>query len=194
MDSTLKRLMTKMPPPPDPTGRNVDWERSEAEIGLTYPASFKEFIGVYGASIWFDNLTPLYPELTSYKDAKTFLAAVKAKLQLLVKYKILDEKYHEVAMPLYPEEGGLFPFLADYNGWEYFWQTTGKNPDKWPVVCWKMGPIVLLGRITIAKMILDFLERKPRMIAVWGDIRDYEPERIRLDRWIPPKPSKRSRR
>jgi hypothetical protein len=194
MDPALKRLMKKMRPPPDPTGRNVDWERSERGIGLTYPTSFKDFIGVYGASIWFDNLTLFYPERKSYKSVKTFLGAVKARLQLLVKYTILDEEYNEVVMPLYPEEGGLFPFLADYNGYEFFWQTTGKNPDKWPVVCWKMGPIVLLGRMSIAKMILDFLERKPRMVGVWGDIRLYEPERIRVDRWIPPKPSKRRRR
>jgi hypothetical protein len=30
-------------------------------------------------------------------------------------------------------------------------------------------------------MLLGFLERSPQMAQVWGDVRDYEPERIRID-------------
>jgi hypothetical protein len=30
-------------------------------------------------------------------------------------------------------------------------------------------------------MLLGFLERTPQMMRVWGDVREYEPSRIRLD-------------
>ncbi len=191
MDPALKRLMKQLPPPSDPTGRDVNWEASEKAIGLIYPTSFKEFIGVYGGSIWFDNLTLLYPQRNPFPDVSDFLKVVEKKIGLLVEYGILDEHYNRVSVPLYPDKGGLFPFLADYNGYEFFWQSKEKNSDKWRVFCWKMGPLVSLGTMTIAKMIVEFLERKPRMIDVWGDVNLYEPERIRVDRWVPPKPTKR---
>jgi hypothetical protein len=49
------------------------------------------------------------------------------------------------------------------------------------VYCWMTGPITVLPNTTISGMLLGFLKRSPRMVRVWGDVRDYEPERIRID-------------
>jgi hypothetical protein len=83
-------------------------------------------------------------------------------------------------MPLYPTENGLFPFMIDYGGNLFCWQTDRNSPDKWPIVFWNMGPITVMEKMTIAKMILGWLQRKPQMVKVWGDIDEYEPDRIRL--------------
>jgi hypothetical protein len=41
--------------------------------------------------------------------------------------------------------------------------------------------MTVLDRWTIADMLLGFLERDPAIVPLWGDIRDFDPDRIRLD-------------
>jgi hypothetical protein len=92
-----------------------------------------------------------------------------------------DAKYNALALPLYPEKGGLVPFMADIDGPLYCWLTESKNPNRWPVYCWMEQQIIPLPGITISGMILGFLERSPRMMRLWGDVRDLDPKRIRID-------------
>lgn len=179
MDPTLKRLMGKMPPPITPPDADVDWERLESAISLTYPASFKEFIGVYGSSVWCDHLSPFYSTAKTDGDVKKFLKSVKAKLKPL-ESNIYDEHFNKLDFPLYPAEEGLFPFMIDYSSSLYCWQTEKDDPNKWPIVCWFTGQILILEKMTITKMILEWLERKPRMVAIWGDVNNLPPERIQL--------------
>jgi hypothetical protein len=195
VDPVLRRLIERMPPPANPTGRKVEWKQFEDGLDLKYPASFKDFIGVYGATIWFDDFTPFYPEVTTTKDVKSFLRSVHAKLKLVADAPVYDEEFQSLELPpLYPDKGGLFPFMADYSSYEYYWKTGNKDPEKWPIVCWKCGVLVVLEKTSIAKMFLDFLERKPRMVKLWGDIKEFPPERIQLDRWVPPPAPKQRKR
>jgi hypothetical protein len=53
-----------------------------------------------------------------------------------------------------------------------------RDPDRWPVVCWLKGPVRVLERMTITKMILGWLERRPCMRTVWGDVNDLDPARM----------------
>ena len=71
--------------------------------------------------------------------------------------------------------------MADIDGPEYCWRTESTNPNRWPVYCWMRGPITVLNNTTISAMLLGFLERLPQMIRLWGDVRDYDPGRIRID-------------
>jgi hypothetical protein len=193
MDSALKSLVKKIPPPPDPRFRDVDWASLESAVGLSYPPSFKEFIGVYGGSVWFDNICPFYTEAKTDKEVKDFLRSVRENLKTL-EGNLYDEHFTKVEMPLYPEEGGLFPFMVDYSSNLFCWETERKDPDKWPVVCWLRGPVVVLENTTIARMILDFLERKPHTIKIWGDINLYEPERKGLTETTEPKKSEKPKK
>lgn len=43
------------------------------------------------------------------------------------------------------------------------------------------GPVTVLHGMGIADMLLGFFERMPQMVKLWGDIRDFAPERIRID-------------
>ena len=70
MDSSLQQLMGKMPPPTDPRHRMSIWSRLESAVGITYPTSFKEFVEVYGGSVWFDNVCPFFSEATTDDEVK----------------------------------------------------------------------------------------------------------------------------
>lgn len=179
MEPALKRLIEIMPPPAEPRQRNVDWQRLEAAVGLTYPTTFKEFIGVYGGSVWFDNLSLCFTEANTDDELKPYLRNVMSRLEAL-KDGGRDENKQKIVFPLYPADGGLFPFMIDYSGYVYCWLTEDENPNNWPIVCWLMDAIHVLENMTIAMMILEWIERKPRMQNVWGDINDIEQHRFRL--------------
>ena len=171
MDPALNRLTKLVPPPADPPFRAVDWVRLEAGLGVTYPTSFKEFVGVYGGCVWFDRLGPFYSPAKTRADVTRFGRAVRRRLEYL-EGNLYDEHYRPIDLPLYPEPGGLFPFMMDrHTSAQYFWRTGRGDPDRWPVVCWFKGPVRVLEGMTLAKMLLDWLERRPRMVKVWGDVR-----------------------
>jgi SMI1 / KNR4 family (SUKH-1) len=180
MDRSLRKLMKVMPPLKGQRHTKVNWDRLEEHVGLTYPDSFKDFVSVYGSSHWFDKLLPFYSTARTVRFAEEYVKSVREKLKWLVG-NMYDAKYNKWDLPLYPEDGGLFPFLADIDGPLYCWLTESKNPSRWPVYCWMTGPITVLTDTTISGMLLGFLERSPQMVRVWGDVRDFDPGRIRID-------------
>jgi hypothetical protein len=180
MDRSLRKLMKVVSPLKGQRHTKVNWGRLEECVGLTYPQSFKDFVSVYGSSHWFDKLLPFYSTARTVRLVREYENSVRAKLKWLDGH-MRDAKFNKLDLPLYPEEGGLFPFMADIDGPLYCWLTESKNPSSWPVYCWMEGPITVLPDITISGMLLGFLERSPQMIQVWGDVRDLDPKRIRID-------------
>jgi hypothetical protein len=179
VDDALRRLIELLPPPENPTGREVDWKRYEDGLGIRYPRYFKEFIAVYGASIWFDNYSLFYPEATTTKDVPSFREEIQEKLDLLVRYGMTDENFQSITMPLYPERGGLFPFMIDYDGTYYFWRTEPDDPDSWPLLRWEVDMLRVLKYSTLAEMFLEDIEIYRKM----------DPDRVCVDRWVPPAPT-----
>jgi hypothetical protein len=180
MDNDLKKLMKRMPPPADPPMSRVDWKRLEAAIQISYPTSFKEFIGAYGGSVWCDNFSPFCSEAKSDRAINSYLQTVNDKIGTLRSMTMYDADANEIHLPLYPEPGGLFPFMIDYSSSIYCWKTDRKSSNEWPIVCWFTGNTVILEQMTISKMFLDWLERKPKMRDVWGDVNDLPLDRLCL--------------
>ncbi len=178
MEPALKKLMKLMPPPEGSSSTDINWTKAEELTGLNYPKSFRDFASVYGASTWFDNLTPMFPTDFADKAEKSsdFLQLVRGRLHYL-RRNMYDASFNRVKLPLYPDKGGLFPFLAEIDGNLHCWKTDGSDPDQWPVYCWLTGEIVVLEYMTIAKMILSFMERKVPMFEIWGDYNQLSPER-----------------
>lgn len=169
-----------MPPPENPRHCDVDWAAVEKTIGLTYPATFKEFVGVYGGSIWCDHFGPFYAA-GPLQNLKKFKRTVADRLKWLEgNMYVFDTGRRKIDLPLYPSAGGLFPFAHDFSGSLYCWQTSSMDPGEWPIVCWFQSSIVVLNDMTIGKMLWDWLDGAPRMVDLWGDIRELPPERIRL--------------
>jgi SMI1-KNR4 cell-wall len=176
----FRKLVKRMPPPEAPRHTDVDWPLLEEHVGLRYPESFKEFVGVYGSCHWFDKLLPFYGYPKNPKEAKAFVKDVGKKLKWL-EGNMYDERFKKLDLPLYPAPSGLFPFMADIDGPLYCWRTEGADPNRWPVYCWMRGPITVLDSASITDMLLGFLERAPEIVRLWGDIRDFSPDLIRLD-------------
>lgn len=167
MEPALQRLIEVLPPPPDPTGCDVNWHEHEEALGITFPDSLKELIAVYGGCRWFGTFSILYPAF-DLSDTASFRRAVEGKLQLLVEYE--DEP------PLmYPAAGGFFPFMVDNNGNEYFWKTEPADPNKWPMMQWQPGWTTQLKHATLAEFFLEAVDE------FWK----IAPEMIRVER-IPP--------
>ncbi|CAN5456352.1 hypothetical protein BH11PLA2_BH11PLA2_32090 [soil metagenome] len=179
MEQALRMLMEVLPPPRDPTGREVNWREHETALGITYPTWLKEFIAVYGGSIWFDNYSILYPALDCY-DIASFRQAVYEQLNLLVTYGVTDEDFNPIKVSLYPEPSGLFPFMVDYDGMYYFWKMEPADPDRWPLMRWENDTLRTLKYATLADMFLDRIE----------DYKRIQPNRVRVDRWVPPASAK----
>jgi hypothetical protein len=167
MTSDLRKLTQLMPVPDDVRDQNVDWDALETEVGLVYPASFKEFVATYGALRWFDRWCPVYctgkskREIACYQD---FCRSILNRFQAAP----FDENWNPITThpKIYPEKGGLFPFMASCDGDEYCWVTVG-DPEAWSVVCCNSGQLRKLGKTTITRMFLDWMQGKKKMEKLW---------------------------
>jgi hypothetical protein len=173
MTADLRMLTHLMPVPDYVRDQHVDWDALEAAVGLSYPASFKEFVATYGALRWFDRWCPVYctgkskREIGRYLD---FCGAILKRFQAAP----LDEDGNPIAVPptVYPDMGGLFPFMASCDGDEYCWVTRG-DPDAWPVVSHSSGQLRKLGKTTITRMFLDWMQGKKKMERVWWNYQQF---------------------
>jgi hypothetical protein len=175
METALAKLVEKFPPPTRTTA--VQWDKIESELGFSYPQSHKDFVNTYGASVWFDDLFPIICYGKTKADIRKYKTRC-SKLMLYLKGNTYDDEYNNIEPLLYPTRGGLFPFMMDTQSQIYTWDTSKSDPDVWPVVCWMTGTILKLKNISIAKMIIDWIERKKSMRDVWADVNDFDPARL----------------
>jgi hypothetical protein len=155
MEAALRRLIEALPPPEGVAGRNENWPQVEAEINLTFPSHFKELLGIYGDSVWFDLYHILYPDTT--EPTQSYLDSVRDQLNILAEYGMTDETGNAILVPFYPEQGGLFPFMASSDGDYYFWKADLPDPDQWPMMRWEMDTLRTLKVRTLAELFLDTL-------------------------------------
>ena len=183
MELALKRLLKRMPPPSPPPRVPEDWSVLESALGLEYPTTYKAFVDMYGCSCWFTNICPYYEpsgQIAHLAEFKKSMAEMMARLDVAM-YSFVPKRT-EVRFPIYPNLGGLFPFMIDYSGSIYCWQTDRKNPEAWPVLCCFGGStVVVLEKMTIAKMFLDWLKQTPQMVDLWGDINELPKEQIKVE-------------
>lgn len=179
MATALQDLVKRFPPPKNPRGTPVNWERIERRLAILYPASFKEFIDVYGGSVWFDDLAPIVSQGKNEKQAAEFVEIIRRKIEQ-VNGDTYDEDFNEIKVEFYPAPGGWFPFLIDYSGNMYLWAREADEPKEWPVVMSKAGWMKTLGVMSIPEMILAWLDGEPTMQKAWGNAEDLPPERLRI--------------
>jgi hypothetical protein len=155
MYPALARLIEALPPPANPC-LPVSWTKAEERHQLRFPSHFKALFDVYGDSEWFDLFYPFYPDRPD-KDGE-YLEGVRHVLSILVDYGMTDEDFKPLTMPLYPEPGGLFPFMNSSDGDYYYWNTDSDNPDEWPIMRWEMDTLRKLKFATLADLFLETLE------------------------------------
>ena len=127
---TIDALAVLIPPPDEPCERPDlrDWAQLEAELGLTFPDDFKQFLWLYGSGKIDDFLWVLNP------------ASANENLHLLTQLARFTEAMTEVQSygeivpyKLFPEHGYILPFALTDNGDVMFWITA---PHEGP---WRVG-------------------------------------------------------
>lgn len=167
--SALEELQILCPPLNPVQKGKVDWDKLEKAVGFSYPTSFKNFISVYGSSIWFDTYYLLYTEARTQDEINSYRKQRQAQLDD-IRFDMYDgETMEELDYAIGPSNPGLFPFINDFNGYTYLWVMSDDDPDQWSVLQWKMGPTIDLGPLSVAEMFLRWLKREEPMFSAWGD-------------------------
>lgn len=174
MKTHLDQLKACIPPPSNARGRNVDWNRLESKVGITYPQDFKDFIKTYGGSMWFDRLAPFCSTGETEERLDEYVQSLNRICGRLRDLYYEDEK---PAVPnLYPTENGLFPFIIGVDGYFCLWRTEGASDD-WPIVMWsRAGDAFEIGQMSMTQMLLEWVQRKPGMMRNLGDVDEFRKE------------------
>jgi hypothetical protein len=117
-----------IPPPPRPSGVGTpdEWRAVERELGLTFPADYRDFVSAYGTGMFATEYEVYNPfGGAEYLDHVRYLCRIEADFRRQLPAR--------VPYPAWPEPGGVFPWGADQNGNYYLWLTAGP-PDRWPVL------------------------------------------------------------
>jgi hypothetical protein len=127
----LDRLLQLLPPPAHPVepARPEGWAAVEAALGTGLPADFKAFTELYGSGK-VDDFLYLFNPFTQGQDGNL----LAEKNRVLAAYRQTRARFPErLALPPFPEKGGVLPLGRTDNGDELYWVTQGP-PDLWPVM------------------------------------------------------------
>jgi hypothetical protein len=127
----LERLRRLLAPPASPVeaARSDRWAEVEAALGTGLPSDFKAFTEVYGSGK-IDDFLYLFNPFTQGQDGNLLVE----KDRVLAGYRQTRARFPErLALPPFPEPGGVLPLGRTDNGDELYWLTQGQ-PDQWPVV------------------------------------------------------------
>jgi len=132
MLSAINEIIKLIPIPENPkeTGDSVSWENIEEQCKTALPDDYKWFINTYGSG-QIGGFVNVFNPFSANKYIN-LISQMKVILDIERELKENDND-HERPYPLFPDEGGLFPFAGTDNGDVFFWKTTG-NPSKWTVI------------------------------------------------------------
>ncbi|WP_051510296.1 SMI1/KNR4 family protein [Intrasporangium oryzae] len=117
---------------PAPMPFDVDWPAVETWLGTSLPAAYKEIGSTFGPWyfgdwVWVEVPCGDQPEFPGYS---TWLRTTVRDTRALAR-----EYYEDAPLPdFHPKRGGLLPWAETRNNDRFFWDTTGPDPDEWPVV------------------------------------------------------------
>ena len=114
-EKDLEFIRGLAPPPAEPFGTPVDWDRFEAENGFSPPSDFRALVDVYGAG-WFisgrgEAQIPqlLHPERTFVQGVQW---EIDGLLGLQKQFPDLEPRW-----PPFPAPGGFLPLGGTGIGW-----------------------------------------------------------------------------
>lgn len=136
----MERLLRLVPPPKRPAfaGTLKAFREVERDLELKLPDAFKRVVRAYGQGLWqgfwwiaspFAEDQPAHQRpwhIPRYRVAAgpescTILRETKAAYPQLLPW------------PIYPDQGGLFPWAMTDNGGVLYWLTAG-DPESWPTL------------------------------------------------------------
>ncbi|WP_146778702.1 hypothetical protein [Actinomadura craniellae] len=114
--------------PPDWEVPVLDWVGIRDEIGFEPPADYRLLVESYPPFAFDNFLDTHHPGTPGCKHLQTCAD------NILEGARMLQEEFEDmVPYPLYPKEGGLYPWARTANSDNIFWRTAG-HPDLWTIV------------------------------------------------------------
>ena len=175
---SLDELVGHYPPPTQPKDNEVDWNAYERRMGFMPPKYFRDFIGVYGDSTWFDTLRIVYTPAQSEEQLDQYVDLLKLKSSQMEGNIYSAKPFEQITPRLFPEEKGLLAIAIDFSSSIYCWDTKDKDPETWPIVYWQTGALHVFENATIDGLILDWINRKSRMVELFCDFNDVDPQML----------------
>lgn len=180
MERYLEQLVSIAAPPAGVRNNDVEWDALESEMGVVYPQSFKQFVGIYGSSKWMGRKGPVYgnghPDSSSNWSTDNYRSAIQFMFEQM-KASIPDHE-DQSKYRFYPEDEGLLPFLFGDDGDFYLWSMEGE-PDEWPIMAWYLDSTHRFEGYSISRLLLEWLQNRQPVSDWLGDvraIRNREPE------------------
>jgi hypothetical protein len=134
----LDRLVEMMSPPTVYL-LGIPWDQSASDVGLQFPAGYREFIDRYGPGVVNDELNVYAPIPDAISGRPPGIRGFVARTTDDIGPIITDSREEwpeEYPFPMYPEPGGLLLWADSPNGGFCFWSVDGPDPDRWPIVVW----------------------------------------------------------
>ncbi len=122
----IDELVRIVPPPVDPY--RVDWKPVEKLVGQL-PHDYKAAVETYGPGSFANFLWLLLPSKLDYLDI-----SIEGQLRSTALRESRDECPSEVPYLVFPEHGGLLPWLTTENGDTGWFLRDHDDPDEWSVV------------------------------------------------------------
>jgi hypothetical protein len=124
----LERVAPALLPHRSATARPVDWQLLRTNLGITFPADYREYVDHYPALSYDDFMMIVVPEPGNESG---YLRGAFETLQMMAR---LAERDMTEDYTFHPHEGGLFPWGESNEGDLFFWRMNGPDPDRWPAV------------------------------------------------------------
>ena len=150
MSSEFDQLVRLLPPPSGEVA-GAPWQLSRPEIGLDFPADFREFVDRYGGGdvVRADgsvsmSIYGLHSGESRPGSGRGFSALMKLQEEQIRPSFVFDgateDYWGGTVYPVQPDPGGLLAWGENLDGDIFFWLTEDPDPDRWPVVMWARGP------------------------------------------------------
>ncbi len=127
---SLDRLREIVTPPaaPTETGDPDAWPEVERHMGTPLPADYKAFTNAYGSGA-FDSFLYLFNPFARGQGGNLLVE----RDRVLAAYRQTRARFPDrLALPPFPESGGVLPLGRTDNGDELYWVTEGDR-DHWTV-------------------------------------------------------------
>jgi SMI1/KNR4 family protein SUKH-1 len=126
--SDLERVAPALLPHRSATVRPIDWAALHTELGVAFPADYRDYVSRYPGVTFDDFMHVVTPDPGGESD---YLAGVSETLEMMESFAEDDmtEGYR-----FHPDEGGLIPWGESNQGDIFFWRKNGPDPDRWPAV------------------------------------------------------------
>ncbi|GAA2277767.1 MULTISPECIES: SMI1/KNR4 family protein [Kitasatospora] len=115
----------------------VPWELAPADLGVQLPSDYRAFIDLYGGVNLNGEWGVFTPKRNSrFLDVPGGMAGWRFEADINLRDQVEGEEQwwdQQDPTPVFPDPGGLLPWGSNSNHNQCCWQTTGPDPEQWPV-------------------------------------------------------------